>query len=831
MSKNAAIEIFLRVKPTKKKSDKFHMIAEDNKAIFTGLKEKRRGDYVNNTRDEFNYCFNEVFDMNTKQDQIFERVAKDVVDNAFEGYNGTIFAYGQTGSGKTYTMTGPEESYANRGIIPRTVAYVFSEANRRTDTEFNIHISYLEIYNNDGYDLLSEDHSSKQLTDLPKVKPLERANGELILSGLSNHRVTKEEDAFNLLFIGDTNRMVCETPMNDASTRSHCIFLITIESRKHDSDVKTVSKVHLVDLSGSERVGKTGVNGILLKEACFINLSLHYLEQVINMLQKKMNSSDPDQYFIPYRNSLMTMVLRDSLGGNCKTRMISTIHVEDEYVDESISTCNFAMRVAMIKNTVTRNEAVDPNIIIQKLKRENQELRAEITMLRGGQSKSELTDEDIVRCQKITQDFVQAKDPTQKIILSDPLMITQCFIELKALALSRPAPSTIEKTKEKIVLKEDTEKVRRLEEEIAKLKMILKQRESEIGVFLNLISKKSSSPESSPIPPQSSSEPISNLSIKDRTREMELKENLDHLRRTQEMRFPEYSKKDEDKNYEMVYSVVKEDGSLQDYRSSNSNWKKDVSSGMMKKQGSIEVSVKKNHEANVKGDLNASLNSSKTTALVSNEMKEVNRLLNAPINITRDQLMNRQACFEMFRKSYRKSEALQADHSLLEDLSSKGKKYSEEVKASKARLDYLKNSIEDIRRAQALQGMRQGGEWTRSPEEDKLLVEVGQQKKALQQSVDKVKGIKEEIVRVQMNYENTVKRMKADFEKWLYQMMVEQGLNTSKLDTTMNTSALNETGVSLAQSKHSSIKNEQVKKDLEAFYKAKDELYSKASKM
>ncbi len=130
----------------------------------------------------------------------------------------------------------------------------------------------------------------------------------------------------NLLFIGDTNRVVSETPKNDASTRSHCIFIIMIETKKPNSDVKSVARLHLVDLSGSERIGKTGVTGLLEKEARFINQSLHYLELVIVCLNKRANG---ENIHVPYRNSLMTLVLRDSLGGNCKTRMIATVSNEE----------------------------------------------------------------------------------------------------------------------------------------------------------------------------------------------------------------------------------------------------------------------------------------------------------------------------------------------------------------------------------------------------------------------------------------------------------------------------------------------------------------------
>lgn len=164
--------------------------------------------------------------MLTQQETVFNTIAKDVIESCFDGYNGTIFAYGQTGSGKTYTITGGAERYADRGLIPRTLAYIFSEMSKRTTYTYKLNISYLEIYNDYGYDLLDENHATKSLYDLPKVKMYENGDEQYILRNLSVHRAENEEDALNLLFIGDTNRVVSETPKNDASTRSHCIFVI-----------------------------------------------------------------------------------------------------------------------------------------------------------------------------------------------------------------------------------------------------------------------------------------------------------------------------------------------------------------------------------------------------------------------------------------------------------------------------------------------------------------------------------------------------------------------------------------------------------------------------
>jgi len=161
---------------------------------------------------------------------VFDTVAKDVIETCFDGYNGTIFAYGQTGSGKTFTITGGAEKYADRGIIPRTLSYIFSTIRRETSSSYKVNLSYLEIYNNKGYDLLDENHGSKSLYELPKVRVMENAQGQYCMTNLSVHRAETEEDALNLLFIGDTNRVVSETPKNDASTRSHCIFVIQIEA-------------------------------------------------------------------------------------------------------------------------------------------------------------------------------------------------------------------------------------------------------------------------------------------------------------------------------------------------------------------------------------------------------------------------------------------------------------------------------------------------------------------------------------------------------------------------------------------------------------------------
>ncbi|MEE6473567.1 hypothetical protein FKM82_010085 [Ascaphus truei] len=220
---------------------------------------------------------------------------------------------------------------------------------------------------------------------------MEDPDQNIHLKNLSLQQANNEEEALNLLFLGDTNRMIAETPMNQASTRSHCIFTIHISSKEPGSATVRRSKLHLVDLAGSERVAKTGVGGLLLTEAKYINLSLHYLEQVIIALAEKHRSH------IPYRNSMMTSVLRDSLGGNCMTTMIATLSLDKKNIDESISTCRFAQRVAMIKNEAILNEEIDPQLMIVRLKKEVQALKDELAMITGEQRTEELTQAEILR--------------------------------------------------------------------------------------------------------------------------------------------------------------------------------------------------------------------------------------------------------------------------------------------------------------------------------------------------------------------------------------------------------------------------------------------------
>ncbi|KFV87412.1 Kinesin-like KIF6, partial [Struthio camelus australis] len=398
------------------------------------------------------------------------------------GYNGTIFAYGQTGSGKTFTITGGAERYRDRGIIPRTLSYIFHQLQKDSSKVYTTHVSYLEIYNECGYDLLDPRHEASRLEDLPKVTIMEDPDQNIHLKNLSLQQATNEEEALNLLFLGDTNRMIAETPMNQASTRSHCIFTIHISSKEPGSATIRRSKLHLVDLAGSERVAKTGVGGHLLTEAKYINLSLHYLEQVIIALAEKNRSH------VPYRNSMMTSVLRDSLGGNCMTTMIATLSVDKRNIDESISTCRFAQRVALIKNEAVLNEEIDPRLMIAQLKSEIQELKDELALVTGEQRTAELSQEELLRLDELTERFLEDTDPESILDVGpDMRKIKYCFIHMKQ--LMNQSKISDKKLLSQPTLEEKDSSMQAGKDELKKLKELLQQRDNEINILVNMLKK------------------------------------------------------------------------------------------------------------------------------------------------------------------------------------------------------------------------------------------------------------------------------------------------------------------------------------------------------
>jgi len=211
-----------------------------------------RSRQVSDAKMQYKFKFGKVFDEQSKQEEVFDEVGKDICDGFLGGFNATVFAYGQTGSGKTYTIEGSSKQYDDRGLLPRCISYVFDQLSERKAEDIRIEVTYLEIYNDSAYDLLNA--ASGGNARLPKVTVQDNGK-QCTIRDLTVHPATTEETATNLLFVGKTNRTVAKTSMNLQSSRSHSIFTIYMTCRKPDSDTIVRSKLNLVDLAGSERIG------------------------------------------------------------------------------------------------------------------------------------------------------------------------------------------------------------------------------------------------------------------------------------------------------------------------------------------------------------------------------------------------------------------------------------------------------------------------------------------------------------------------------------------------------------------------------------------------
>lgn len=289
------------------------------------------------------FVFDRVFRWDANQKEVYDYSAKPIINAVLRGFNGTVFAYGQTSSGKTYTMEGPNiEDKVYQGVIPRMVWSIFDGIYHADDhIEFLVKVSIVEIYNERIKDLLDPKKDNLLVRE-------DKARG-VFIGEVTETYVGSEQEIFDAMRAGQYNRSMAVTNMNEHSSRSHLIFMLTVEQKNlHDRSVK-VGKLHLVDLAGSEKVAKTGASGERLDEAKNINRSLSALGNVINAL------TDRKYTHVPYRDSKLTRVLQESLGGNAKTSLIVTCSPSNFNEQETISTLRFGQRAKMIKNVVKVN--------------------------------------------------------------------------------------------------------------------------------------------------------------------------------------------------------------------------------------------------------------------------------------------------------------------------------------------------------------------------------------------------------------------------------------------------------------------------------------------
>ncbi|KAJ5072631.1 centromere protein e [Anaeramoeba ignava] len=339
------------------------------------------------------FHFNQIFDEKTSTDQVYEKLGKQMIDSVMKGINATIFAYGQTSSGKTHTLSG---SYSNPGLIPLSVNDVFDRIKQIPDREYLLRISYLEIYNENVIDLLS---NSKE-----NLRVFEDKNNRFVVENLREEVVVNTDQVLDYLEHGNKNKHIGSTQMNDKSSRSHTIFTMIIESRKlkqsnqapkilhekrtndqNQSDLGSVkvSILRIVDLAGSERASHTGVEGLRMKEGSHINRSLLTLGTVISRLSKGKDGH------IPFRDSFLTRILKPSLGGNVMTLLICTICPSIEYMEISLNSLDFASRAMKIKNKPQVNKIMDDKALLRRYRRQILDLKKQLKESQNHDQKQE----------------------------------------------------------------------------------------------------------------------------------------------------------------------------------------------------------------------------------------------------------------------------------------------------------------------------------------------------------------------------------------------------------------------------------------------------------
>ncbi|GAB4833750.1 hypothetical protein Ancab_031999 [Ancistrocladus abbreviatus] len=330
------------------------------------------------------FTFDKVFGPRAQQRSIYDQAISPVVDEVLDGYNCTVFAYGQTGTGKTYTMEGEMRSKggelpAEAGVIPRAVRQIFDTLEAQ-NADYSVKATFLELYNEEVTDLLALEDTSRLMDDKQKrsVSLLEDGKGCVFIRGLEEEVVYSVNDIYNLLERGAAKRRTADTFLNKRSSRSHSIFTITVhikETSIGDEELIKCGKLNLVDLAGSENISRSGAREGRAREAGEINKSLLTLGRVINALVEH-------SVHIPYRDSKLTRLLRDSLGGKTKTCIIATISPSSHCLEETLSTLDYAHRAKNIKNRPEANQKMSKTVLLKELYIEIERMKQDVRAAR-----------------------------------------------------------------------------------------------------------------------------------------------------------------------------------------------------------------------------------------------------------------------------------------------------------------------------------------------------------------------------------------------------------------------------------------------------------------
>ncbi|WKX99994.1 hypothetical protein Q1695_014680 [Nippostrongylus brasiliensis] len=424
------------------------------------------------------FVYDKVFKPNTTQEQVYMGAAYHIVQDVLSGYNGTVFAYGQTSSGKTHTMEGVIGDQVMQGIIPRIVQDIFNHIyTMDTELEFHIKVSYFEIYNEKIRDLLDPEKVNLSIHEDKNRVPY--------VKGATERFVGSPDEVLQTIEDGKSNRMVAVTNMNEHSSRSHSVFLITVKQEHQATKKQLAGKLYLVDLAGSEKVSKTGAQGTVLEEAKNINKSLTALGIVISALAEGTKSH------VPYRDSKLTRILQESLGGNSRTTVIICASPSHFNEAETKSTLMFGQRAKTIKNVVQINEELTAEEWKRRYEKERdkvtrlstvlQALNLEVSRWRGGER---ITENEWINLSDTAGLLAVSETPTDS---STPSMERSMIAPAPPMLTSVTGPITDEEKKkyeeERVKLyqqlDEKDDEIQRVSQEHEKLKaQVLLQDES-----------------------------------------------------------------------------------------------------------------------------------------------------------------------------------------------------------------------------------------------------------------------------------------------------------------------------------------------------------------
>ncbi|XP_042067257.1 kinesin-like protein KIN-5D [Salvia splendens] len=339
---------------------------------------------VANKQIDRTFLFDKVFGPSSQQKDLYDQAVRPIVFEVLEGYNSTIFAYGQTGTGKTYTMEGGSgkkngDIPSDAGVIPRAIRQIFDILEAKK-AEYSLKVTFLELYNEEITDLLAPKECSKFVQDKSKkpIALLEDGKGGIFVRGLEEETVKTAEEIYNILEKGSAKRRTAETLLNKQSSRSHSVFSITIhikECTPHEEKMIKCGKLNLVDLAGSENISRSGAREERAREAGEINKSLLTLGRVINALVEH-------SVHIPYRDSKLTRLLKDSLGGETKTCIIATISPSSHCLEGTLSTLDYAHRAKNIKKKPEVNQKMIKSVLIKDFYFEIDRLKQEVHVTR-----------------------------------------------------------------------------------------------------------------------------------------------------------------------------------------------------------------------------------------------------------------------------------------------------------------------------------------------------------------------------------------------------------------------------------------------------------------